>query len=137
MQTGVNGYENGCRASRLDIADETATMAVTHNFRTMAMLTMTAVAAQNQVGNLIDSSQRQPVTVTRRGRPVAVVLSYEDYIQKKKTIPYEVFKFISENFPLRGKEAGDSMRAALASMGNLAEKEGLTEEDVMRMLNEE
>jgi hypothetical protein len=29
------------------------------------------------------------------------------------------------------------MRAALASMGNLAEKEGLTEEDVMRMLNEE
>ena len=99
------------------------------------MLTMASHTAKSQFGKLIDASQKQPVIVTRRGRPVAVVLSYEDYIKSKKTIPYEVFKFISENYPLRGKEAGDSMRAAIASMGNLAEKDGLTEEDVARMLN--
>jgi prevent-host-death family protein len=103
----------------------------------MNMLTMTSLAAQSQFGNLIDSSQRQPVTITRRGRPVMVTMSYEDYLKSRKTISFEVATFISENYPLRGKEAGDSMRAALASMSNLAEKEGLTEEDVMRMLNED
>ena len=101
------------------------------------MLTMTSLAAQSQFGTLIDASQRQPVTVTRHGRPVAVIQSYQDYIKSKKTISFEVATFISENYPLRGKEAGDSMRATLASMTNLAEKEGLTEEDVMRMLNED
>ncbi|MBK8664336.1 MAG: type II toxin-antitoxin system Phd/YefM family antitoxin [Burkholderiales bacterium] len=39
------------------------------------MRTMTSLEAQNQFGALIDASQRQPITVTRRGRPVAVVLS--------------------------------------------------------------
>ena len=43
------------------------------------MLTMSSLVAQNQFGTLIDASQRQPVTVTRHGRPVAVVMSYEDY----------------------------------------------------------
>ena len=74
------------------------------------MLTMTSLNAQSQFGALIDTSQRQPVTVTRRGRPVAVVLSYEDYIQLSKIIPYEVAKMISANFPLQGKEgAGKSV----------------------------
>ena len=101
------------------------------------MLTMTSLVAQSQFGTLIDASQRQPVTVTRRGRPVAVVLSYEDYIQKKKTIPYEVAQFLSKNFPLRGQDAADAMRSTLNSLPNTAAEEGLTEEDVMRMLNEE
>jgi prevent-host-death family protein len=103
----------------------------------MNMLTMTSLVAQNQFGTLIDASQRQPVTVTRRGRPVMVTMSYEDYVQRTKTIPYEVFKLISANFPLRGKEAGDAMRSMLNSLPNTATEEGLTEEDVMRMLNEE
>lgn len=58
------------------------------------MLTMTSLNAQRHFGALIDTSQHQPVTVTRRGRPVAVMLSYEDYIQLSKTIPYEVAKMI-------------------------------------------
>lgn len=101
------------------------------------MLTMTSLAAQNQFGTLIDASQRQPVTVTRRGRPVAVVLSYEDYIQRPKTIPYAVAKVISESFPLRGQEAAESVRQHLQAMSNRAAEEGLTEEDVTRMLNDE
>jgi prevent-host-death family protein len=97
---------------------------------------MTSLDAQSQFGALIDASQRQPVTVTRRGRPVAVVLSYEDYIQRSKTIPFEVVKFISENFPLRGKNAADALRQQLASMGNRAADEGLTEQDVMRWVDD-
>jgi prevent-host-death family protein len=103
----------------------------------MNMLTMTSLAAQNQFGLLIDASQRQPVTVTRRGRPVAVVLSYEDYQASTQTIPFQVAKLISQNYPLRGKEAGDSMRQDLAKLSNKAAEEGLTEADVTRMLNEE
>lgn len=100
------------------------------------MLTLSSLAAQSQFGALIDASQRQPVTVTRHGRPVAVVLSYEDYIQKKKTIAYEVAQFISQNFPLRGEEAAQALQNHFAKASNKAAEEGLTENDVMRMLNE-
>jgi prevent-host-death family protein len=101
------------------------------------MLTMTSLAAQNQFGTLIDASQRQPVTVTRHGRPVAVVLSYEDYQAVTQTLPFHVATLISESYPLRGKEAGDSMRQHLAKMSNKAADEGLTEADVTRLLNED
>jgi prevent-host-death family protein len=103
----------------------------------MNMLTMTSFAAQNQFGMLIDASQRQPVAVTRRGRPVAVVLSYEDYQASMCNIPFQVAMLVSENYPLRGKEAGDSMRQHLAKMSNKAAEEGLTEADVTRMLHED
>ncbi|MDX8398889.1 MAG: type II toxin-antitoxin system prevent-host-death family antitoxin [Gallionellaceae bacterium] len=103
----------------------------------MTMLTMTSLAAQNQFGTLIDASQRQPVTVTRHGRPVAVVLSYEEYKASTQTIPFHVAMLISENYPLCGKEAADSMRLHLSTMSNQAAKDGLDEDDVMRMLNEE
>jgi prevent-host-death family protein len=103
------------------------------------MLTMTSLEAQNQFGALIDASRRQPVTVTRRGRPVAVVLSFEDYQARilPKTIPWELATLISENYPLHGKEAETSMRKHLATMSNKAAEEGLTEEDINRMLNED
>lgn len=101
------------------------------------MLTMTSLAAQNQFGTLIDASQRQPVVVTRRGRPVAVVLSYEDYRESTQTIPFHVATLISENYPLRGKDAGNSMRLHLTKMSNKAFDEGMTQDDVTRMLNEE
>jgi prevent-host-death family protein len=100
------------------------------------MLTMTSLDAQNQFGTLIDASQRQPVTVTRRGRPVAVVLSYEDYRAVTQTIPFHVATLISESYPLRGQEAADSMREHFSTLSGQAAKEGLSEEDVMRLLNE-
>ena len=101
------------------------------------MLTMTSLAAQNQFGTLIDASRRQPVAVTRRGRPVAVVLSYEDYQASTQTIPFHVAMLFSENYALRGKNAGDAMRLHLAKMSNKATEEGLTQDDVTRMLNDE
>ena len=42
------------------------------------MRTVTSVEARNRFGELIDSAQREPVTITRRGRPVAFVFSPED-----------------------------------------------------------
>lgn len=42
------------------------------------MLTVTSVEAQNRFGELIDRSQREPVQVTRRGRPVAYVVCDQD-----------------------------------------------------------
>jgi len=43
------------------------------------MRTMTSVEAQNHFGELLDTAQREPVTITRRGRPVAYVLSQQEY----------------------------------------------------------
>lgn len=42
------------------------------------MLTLTSVEAQSRFGELIDRSQREPVQVTRRGRPVAYVICNQD-----------------------------------------------------------
>lgn len=42
------------------------------------MLTLTSVEAQSRFGELIDRSQREPVQVTRRGRPVAYVICDQD-----------------------------------------------------------
>ena len=43
------------------------------------MRTVAAREAKNEFGRLLDTAQREPVTIERYGRPVAVVLSIEDY----------------------------------------------------------
>jgi len=40
---------------------------------------MAALDAKNRFGALLDAAQREPVTIEKHGRPVAVVLSAEDY----------------------------------------------------------
>ena len=42
------------------------------------MITVTSVQAQNSFGKLIDSAQREPVVVTRHGRPAAFIVSPQD-----------------------------------------------------------
>ncbi len=68
---------------------------------------------------------------------MAVVQSYEDYMASTQIIPLHVATLISENYPLLGKDAGEAMRLHLGKMSNQAAEEGLTEDDVMRMLNED
>ncbi len=53
-----------------------------------------------------------------------------------QTIPFDVAALISESYPLRGKEAADSMRLHLSKMSSQAAKDGLSEDDVMRLLDE-
>lgn len=43
-----------------------------------AMLTVTSVEAQNRFGQLLDSAQREPVAITRRGRPAAYIISSQE-----------------------------------------------------------
>ena len=43
------------------------------------MRTISAIDAKNRFGQLLDAAQREPVTVTKKGRPAAVMLSVEDY----------------------------------------------------------
>lgn len=66
---------------------------------------------------------------------MVVVVYYEDFIQLSKTIPYEMAKIISANFPLQGKENTASRKTHLASMKNQAATEGLTEEALTPILN--
>ena len=42
------------------------------------MITVTSVEAQNQFGQLLDTVQREPVAITRHGRPTAFVVSPQD-----------------------------------------------------------
>jgi antitoxin Phd len=42
------------------------------------MITVTSVEAQNRFGQLLDTVQREPVTITRHGRTAAFVISPQD-----------------------------------------------------------
>ncbi|MFH1741574.1 MAG: type II toxin-antitoxin system Phd/YefM family antitoxin [bacterium] len=43
------------------------------------MKTVGATEAKNGFGRMLDAVQREPVTIQKKGRPVAVVLSHEEY----------------------------------------------------------
>ena len=43
------------------------------------MKTITAREAKNRFGKLLDEAQREPVTVTKQGRPFAVVISANSF----------------------------------------------------------
>ena len=42
------------------------------------MITVTSVEAQNRFGQLLDTVQREPVTITRHGRTAAFMVSPQD-----------------------------------------------------------
>jgi prevent-host-death family protein len=55
-------------------------MALTgHNSYGAQMRTISSLDAKSRFGQLLDAAQRAPVTVTKKGRPAAVVMSIEDY----------------------------------------------------------
>lgn len=43
------------------------------------MKTMSATTASKEFGLFLDTVQREPVVVTKKNRPVAVTLSYQDW----------------------------------------------------------
>lgn len=40
---------------------------------------MPAAQAKNQFGRLLDTAQREPVTIEKKGREIAVIMSVEDF----------------------------------------------------------
>jgi prevent-host-death family protein len=47
------------------------------------MITITSVEAQNRFGQLLDTAQRETITITRRGRPVAVLMAVQEFEQRQ------------------------------------------------------
>lgn len=97
------------------------------------MRTMTSLEAQNHFGEMIDTSQREPVLITRRGRPVSLVISpYGD----TRAAFFQFMKMVSEWAPLRGKAASEALGRVLSRLGKQAEAENLNEVDIARMIDE-
>ncbi len=60
------------------------------------MITVTSVEAQNRFGQLLDTVQREPVTITRHGRTAAFIVSPQDMlelqqIRSKRTSAVDAF----------------------------------------------
>jgi len=43
------------------------------------MKTVASTEAKSNFGALLDTAQREPVTIEKKGRPVAVMMSHEEY----------------------------------------------------------
>lgn len=86
------------------------------------MITMTSVEAQNRFGQLLDTVQREPVTITRHGRPAAFMVSAQD---------------MQELQEVRRKKAAAAFEAWSAQAGKEASPDAalLTDEDINRMVH--
>ncbi len=85
------------------------------------MRTMAALEAKNRFGELLDTAQREPVTIEKHGRAVAVMLSAEEYKElealKLASLRAEIRKGLDEIEAGRvvdGDEAFKALRARLA-----------------------
>ena len=82
------------------------------------MKTITAREAKNRFGQLLDAAQRTPVSVTKNGRAVTVMLSTELYDQ------------------LRGS-AWERLATTMDAMGQEASASGLTDAKLDALLADE
>ncbi|TWO71736.1 type II toxin-antitoxin system Phd/YefM family antitoxin [Caenimonas sedimenti] len=89
------------------------------------MITVTSVEAQNSFGKLLDQAQREPVVVTRHGRPAAFIVSPQD-MSELMDARVKRSKAVAEF-------AAWSVRAQKSST---AAAQALTEDDVARLVKE-
>ena len=82
------------------------------------MRTIPARDAKNQFGQFLDAAQSGPVRVTKKGRPVGVMLSLEHYER------------------LRGA-AWDRLNASMDAASAEAERNGLTDDALDALLADE
>ena len=50
------------------------------------MNTFTATDAKNHFGELLEAVHREPIEIDKKGRPVAVMLSYDTYQEMKEAL---------------------------------------------------
>jgi antitoxin Phd len=93
--------------------------------RGSAVITITSVEAQNRFGQLLDTVQREPVAITRHGRPTAFVVS-----------PQEMADVLDAR--RRRSQAVKQMQAwsAQAAKRSRPAAAVLTDEDVNRLVHE-
>lgn len=90
------------------------------------MVTKTSAEAQNQFGQLLDLVQREPVAITRHGRPAAFILSPREMEQ------YQVFEETR-----RKQRAADWAAWSERALKNMKpEAAELTEEEIVRLVHE-
>ena len=87
------------------------------------MITVSSMEAQNRFGQLLDTVQREPGTITRHGRAAAFIISPRDMqdlqdARRKRTVAVEALEAWSQK--------------ALA--GALPDAAKLTDEDVVAMV---
>jgi antitoxin Phd len=91
------------------------------------MITKTSAEAQNQFGQLLDTVQREPVAITRHGRPAAFILSAGD-MEAFQTWKSERREQLAADWEAWREKARKSMTPEAAK---------LTDEDIVRMVHEE
>lgn len=89
------------------------------------MITVTSVEAQNRFGQLLDTVQREPVTITRHGRTAAFMVSPQDMD--------EINNVRSKRSEAVAELEAWSRRAAQSALPAAAD---LTDEDIVRMVKE-
>lgn len=93
------------------------------------MLTVSSMDAQNRFGQLLDTVQREPVTITRHGRTAAFMVSPQDMadlqdVKAKRTQAVQWF------------EAFFAKSEAAKSSGKRTAARQLTDADVARMVKQ-
>jgi len=94
----------------LPVTSITAIMAV--------MKIITALEAKNRFGEVMEVAQRQPVSITRNGRPSVVVISAESYARRQRI-------------------ARERMRQAMQRAGEYAAAHGMNEGSLDKLLADE
>jgi prevent-host-death family protein len=62
----------------------------------ITMYKIAAREAKNEFGRLLDNAQREPITIEKKGRPVAVVLSIPEYERLEQMEDYYWAKLADE-----------------------------------------
>ena len=89
------------------------------------MITLTSVEAQNRFGQLLDTVQREPVTITRHGRTAAFIVSPQDMLDLQAARQNRL-------------SAADAFEAYFARVNATLTPAALqlTDEDVVRLVKE-
>jgi prevent-host-death family protein len=74
------------------------------------MRTISSIKAKSRFGRLLDDAQRAPVTVARKGRPTAVVMSAADYERMRGAAWERLFETMAA---ARGEAAARSLTDGL------------------------
>lgn len=82
------------------------------------MKIITALEAKNRFGEVMEAAQRQPVSITRNGRPSVVMISAESYARRQRV-------------------ARERLRQAMQRAGEYAAAHGMTEDALDTMLADE
>ena len=84
------------------------------------MTSMTANAAKTRFGELLDTAQREPVTIEKHGRPVAVVMSMAAY-EEAEALKLERLR-TEVRMGLEALDAGEFVEVDGSDLRTLAEE---------------